>query len=117
MTRLISYFPVVVLITGCTSGIGVETARAMASTGAKVYITARRKEVGQAVADKITRESGHEFEVIELSLDSFAVCHVDLFTFTNVRTTANLALGPTVGPMGRVALGGRNWEAFSVDLM
>lgn len=31
--------------------------------------------------------------------------------------TANLALGPTVGPMGRVALGGRNWEAFSVDRM
>lgn len=28
---------------------------------------------------------------------------------------ASVALGPVVGPLGRVALGGRNWEGFSVD--
>ncbi|KAK6196671.1 hypothetical protein LQW54_011322 [Pestalotiopsis sp. IQ-011] len=27
----------------------------------------------------------------------------------------NVALGPVVGPVGRVATGGRNWEGFSVD--
>jgi len=27
----------------------------------------------------------------------------------------NVALGPVVGPLGRVALGGRNWEGFSND--
>ncbi|KAL4406476.1 beta-glucosidase [Colletotrichum abscissum] len=27
----------------------------------------------------------------------------------------NVALGPAVGPLGRVALGGRNWEVFSND--
>jgi beta-glucosidase len=27
----------------------------------------------------------------------------------------NLLLGPTIGPMGRVVTGGRNWESFSVD--
>jgi beta-glucosidase len=28
---------------------------------------------------------------------------------------ANVALGPSVGPLGRVALGGRNWEGFGAD--
>ncbi|CAI7576499.1 unnamed protein product [Penicillium glandicola] len=27
----------------------------------------------------------------------------------------NMILGPVVGPLGRVALGGRNWEGFSAD--
>jgi beta-glucosidase len=27
----------------------------------------------------------------------------------------NVALGPVVGPLGRVAEGGRNWEGFSND--
>jgi beta-glucosidase len=28
---------------------------------------------------------------------------------------ANVMLGPVVGPLGRVAVGGRNWEGFSND--
>lgn len=28
---------------------------------------------------------------------------------------ANIALGPVAGPLGRTALGGRNWEGFTVD--
>jgi beta-glucosidase len=28
---------------------------------------------------------------------------------------ANVALGPVVGPLGRVVEGGRNWEGFSND--
>lgn len=27
----------------------------------------------------------------------------------------NVLLGPAVGPLGRIAEGGRNWEGFSVD--
>jgi beta-glucosidase len=27
----------------------------------------------------------------------------------------SVALGPVVGPVGRITSGGRNWEAFSVD--
>lgn len=27
----------------------------------------------------------------------------------------NVLLGPVVGPLGRIALGGRNWEGFSSD--
>jgi beta-glucosidase len=28
---------------------------------------------------------------------------------------ANVLLGPVVGPLGRVVLGGRMWEGFSID--
>lgn len=28
---------------------------------------------------------------------------------------AHVALGPVVGPLGRSAFGGRNWEGFSPD--
>lgn len=28
---------------------------------------------------------------------------------------ANVALGPVAGPLGRTALGGRNWEGFASD--
>ena len=28
---------------------------------------------------------------------------------------ANVALGPVAGPLGRTALGGRNWEGFGAD--
>lgn len=31
------------------------------------------------------------------------------------RKGANVALGPVVGPVGRVARGGRNWEGFGTD--
>ncbi|TKA74388.1 hypothetical protein B0A55_04514 [Friedmanniomyces simplex] len=31
------------------------------------------------------------------------------------RKGANVALGPVVGPIGRIAEGGRNWEAFAAD--
>ncbi|KUI72301.1 Beta-glucosidase cel3A [Cytospora mali] len=31
------------------------------------------------------------------------------------RKGANIALGPVAGPLGRIALGGRNWEGFAVD--
>jgi beta-glucosidase len=31
------------------------------------------------------------------------------------RKGVNVLLGPVVGPLGRVALGGRNWEGFSND--
>ena len=40
----------VVVVTGGTSGIGLASARALAAEGARVYISARRKDVGAAAA-------------------------------------------------------------------
>ncbi len=57
-----------VLITGGTSGLGAESARAMAAHGAKVIITGRDMAKAQTVADGIDGD----ISVEELELGSFA---------------------------------------------
>jgi NAD(P)-dependent dehydrogenase (short-subunit alcohol dehydrogenase family) len=47
-----------VLITGGTGGIGYQTARVLARQGARVLITGREAEAGEAAAAAIRRESG-----------------------------------------------------------
>lgn len=47
----------VALITGATSGIGIETARALHATGADVYITARNTAKAVAALDSIRSRS------------------------------------------------------------
>jgi NAD(P)-dependent dehydrogenase (short-subunit alcohol dehydrogenase family) len=44
------------VVTGASSGIGVETARALASTGAEVTLAVRNLEAGKKVADGITEK-------------------------------------------------------------
>lgn len=47
-----------VLITGASSGLGAESARAMAAKGARVVLTARQVDKARGVADGIQRETG-----------------------------------------------------------
>jgi NAD(P)-dependent dehydrogenase (short-subunit alcohol dehydrogenase family) len=44
------------VVTGASSGIGVETARALASTGAEVTLAVRNLEAGKKVADEIAEK-------------------------------------------------------------
>jgi NAD(P)-dependent dehydrogenase (short-subunit alcohol dehydrogenase family) len=44
------------VVTGASSGIGVETARALASTGAEVTLAVRNLEAGREVADRIAEK-------------------------------------------------------------
>jgi NAD(P)-dependent dehydrogenase (short-subunit alcohol dehydrogenase family) len=64
----------VVLITGGTTGLGKESARALGSAGATVVITARSEEKGQTAVAQLTElvpDGDFSFEVMELgSLDS-----------------------------------------------
>ncbi len=63
----------VILITGCSSGLGIETARALHATGAHLFITARDVMKGQEVVnDIVTSNSGvtAKVDVLKLDLDS-----------------------------------------------
>ena len=71
----------VVLITGCSSGLGVETARAMSATGAKVYCTARDIAKGQKTLEGILEPGRVELLALELnSLDSVRACAKDFLS-------------------------------------
>ena len=59
------------LVTGGTSGLGVETARALASAGADVVVTARDIPKGEGVAAEIRASTGNDaVSVAELELAS-----------------------------------------------
>jgi len=61
------------LVTGGSSGLGAETARALASKGARVVITARDVAKAEAVAEGIRKSTGNDrVEVEALELGSLA---------------------------------------------
>ncbi|KAJ4175205.1 hypothetical protein NW754_005625 [Fusarium falciforme] len=62
-----------VFITGANQGLGLETARALHSAGATVYIGARNRAKGQQAIDDIQASDANDapLHVVEISLDSF----------------------------------------------
>jgi NAD(P)-dependent dehydrogenase (short-subunit alcohol dehydrogenase family) len=61
----------VALVTGASSGLGAESARALAARGAAVVLTGRDRDKTQAVADAIRAATGSpRVEVMELHLES-----------------------------------------------
>src|ERR1700686_3753231 len=56
------------IVTGGASGIGVETARALASANAEVTLAVRNLEAGERVADEIARSTGNR-QVLVAPLD------------------------------------------------
>jgi NAD(P)-dependent dehydrogenase (short-subunit alcohol dehydrogenase family) len=61
------------LVTGGSGGLGAETARALASKGARVVVTARDAARGEEVAQGIRKATGNDgIEVEELELGSLA---------------------------------------------
>jgi NAD(P)-dependent dehydrogenase (short-subunit alcohol dehydrogenase family) len=64
----------VFLVTGVSSGIGIETLRALHATGAHVYGTVRSLTKGQKVADEIlaANPNGGKIDLIEMELTSLS---------------------------------------------
>ncbi len=61
------------VVTGGSGGLGAETARALASAGARVVLTARDAAKGEAAARQIRESTGNPgVEVEDLELDSLA---------------------------------------------
>lgn len=65
----------VALVTGCSTGLGVQMAKALANQGAKIVALARRKEMVEAVAAEITKNFG--VEAIGISCDITDTDRVD----------------------------------------
>ncbi|KAK9802621.1 hypothetical protein WJX73_005824 [Symbiochloris irregularis] len=57
------------LVTGCSSGIGIETARALHATGADVYFTTRDAAKGAKVLEEIRSTSSGSGELHHLELE------------------------------------------------
>ncbi|RDW57637.1 putative short-chain dehydrogenase [Coleophoma cylindrospora] len=70
----------VMIVTGCTSGLGIETARGLHATGAKLFITVRNQEKGEAVIQDILQTSPGKGS-LELLL-------MDLSNLASVRSAA-----------------------------
>lgn len=60
----------VILITGCSSGIGIETARALKATGARLFLTARNLPKGEEALRDIL-EPG-KVELLKIDQNSLA---------------------------------------------
>lgn len=58
-------------ITGCTSGLGLETARAIRATGADIYFTGRDKQKGEEIREALLQDGKPgKVEYTEMHLDS-----------------------------------------------
>ncbi|KAJ2977762.1 hypothetical protein NQ176_g4186 [Zarea fungicola] len=65
----------VALVTGCSSGIGVETARALFASGATVFLTARDlAKARTALSDIVSSERVHILDLDLNSLESVRAC-------------------------------------------
>jgi NAD(P)-dependent dehydrogenase (short-subunit alcohol dehydrogenase family) len=74
----------VALVTGASSGLGLETARALAAAGADLILGVRDAGAGEAVAERLRRESGR----------SVIVDRIDLTDFPSVVEFATRRTGP-----------------------
>ncbi|WP_020604599.1 SDR family NAD(P)-dependent oxidoreductase [Spirosoma spitsbergense] len=74
-----------VIVTGAASGIGIETARSLARTGAEVTMAVRNVEVGHKVADDITATTGN---------DRIYVASLDLTDLDSVHSFVTKWTGP-----------------------
>lgn len=58
----------VALVTGCSTGLGVQMAKALASQGAKIVALARRKEKIESVAAEIAKDFGVETLAVQCDI-------------------------------------------------
>lgn len=80
----------VALVTGASSGIGVETARALATAGADLVLAVRSPDAGEAVAAVIREQTGRRVVVGVLDLCDFASVLAFVERFLGTLSTLDL---------------------------
>jgi NAD(P)-dependent dehydrogenase (short-subunit alcohol dehydrogenase family) len=70
----------IMIVTGCTAGLGIETARALHATGANLFLTVRNKAKGEAVIQDILQTSQ--------GTGSIELLHMDLSSLSSIRSAA-----------------------------
>ncbi|GFP54441.1 hypothetical protein ACSS6W_002236 [Trichoderma asperelloides] len=96
----------VVLITGCSSGLGIETARAMKATGATVFVTARNMDKAKEALGDIL--DGDRVHLLKLNLESFDSVRSCVEEFKSKSGTLNILIenaGIRHVPFGRTSDG------------
>ena len=73
------------VVTGATSGLGVETARALAGAGAEVVLGVRRLDVGRRVAEELQKATGN---------NAIEAATLDLSDLSSVSAFARAWTGP-----------------------
>jgi len=82
----------VAVVTGSTSGIGAAVAKAFAAEGAKVVVSGRREDRGEAVVEQIASAGGEAVFVrtdVSVPADCAAVCAAAAETFGGLDVLAN----------------------------
>jgi NAD(P)-dependent dehydrogenase (short-subunit alcohol dehydrogenase family) len=82
----------VILITGGSSGLGIETVRALHTTGAHIFIQARDMKKAQDVAEEIKTSSKGTgaIDLIKMDLDSFASIRAGVADFLKKSNQLNV---------------------------
>lgn len=96
----------VVLVTGCSSGIGVDTVRAIHLTGATVYATARDMQKAKEALADLSDSSRLHF--LELDLSSLSSIRAAVESFKTQSSQLNILIGNAgvlATPEGRTADG------------
>ena len=96
----------VFLITGCSSGIGIETAKALQTTGAKLFLGVRDTTKGQAALSDILKP-GH-VELLKMDLNSLDSVRTAAEEFKSKSKTLNILInnaGVMATPEGKTVDG------------
>ncbi|KAL2846856.1 hypothetical protein BJY01DRAFT_213089 [Aspergillus pseudoustus] len=96
----------VILITGCSSGLGIETARALHLTGATLYLTVRDVQKAEQNLGELARSP--RVHLLHLELTSLASVRACAETFKTKSKTLNILIanaGVMACPEGRTADG------------